>query len=206
MTNEIHRPLAVRKGMIYDIRTINSEEIPLEVLKMIDYELHKLFKEFPQLKDEICEIVFENIGNDIARASVDRSMKIRLKLHVDVFGDKKIMDAIVNSSLISLTPKDGLFGFLKHEFIHMLEYRYCKLQSDDTAIMWNHICSGYYANEILCDSLKLCNLEKNDGIIELKISYYATISASEAIAEACSSNCDNDLIKTIKRLVKERWN
>lgn len=206
MTKEIHRPLAVRKGFIYEIPTRNSGCIPNEILKMIDNEIHKLLREYPCLKGEISEIVFEDIGNDIARASIDRSMKIRLKFNVVAFSDKKIINSILNSSFISLTPKDGLLGFLKHEFIHMLEYRHCKLHSEDIEIMWNNICSGYYANEILCDSLKYCNLEKNDGIIESKISYYATISASEAIAEACSSNVDNNLIKTIKRLVKERWN
>ena len=36
--------------------------------------MHKLLKEYPCLKGEIREIVFEDIGNDIARASIDNNL------------------------------------------------------------------------------------------------------------------------------------
>lgn len=205
MTKEIHRPLAVRKGLIYEIPTRNSGCIPNEILKMIDNEIHKLLREYPCLKGEISEIVFEDIGNDIARASIDRLLNMRLKLHVGIFVNQELFAKVLKYSNDDLTHKDGLYGFLKHELIHMLEYKYCKSQNNDFEEIWNSICDGRYAKEILIEALNICLLPKNDAIIEAKISHLATYNASEAIAEACSSYEDNELTKTIKKIVNKKW-
>ena len=66
---EFSRGLAIRKGNIYNISTKGSSNISLNTTKLIDSTMHKLFKEMPELKGKINEIIFDDLGKDIARAS-----------------------------------------------------------------------------------------------------------------------------------------
>ena len=202
---EISRGLAIRKGNIYQIKTSNGDTVSINVKKMIDNEIHKLIKEHPNLNGVIKEIIFDDLGNDIARASVNKKLEIRLKLHKGVFSDEEILKELLSNTPEMLSKKDGLYGYLKHEFTHILEYN-CAISREKTIDdIWHAIESGKYADKLLKEALEYCNLNGYDDIIESQISYLAISNSSEAVAEAYSTNKDTELTKVIKRMVKAKW-
>mgnify|MGYP004498366831 FL=1 len=202
---EYSRGLAIRKGNIYNIATKGSSNVSLDTTKLIDSTIHNLFKEMPELKGKINEIAFDDLGNDIARASINKKFQMKLKLNTRYFENETILNEVLKNTPDTLSPKDGLYGYLKHEYAHFLEYQHCIRKENDKEEAWQAIKSGKYADEILKEALEYCNLHYTSDIIELKISYLATINSSEAIAEAYSCYIDNQLTKTIKKLVKKKW-
>ena len=202
---EFSRGLAIRKGNIYNISTKGSSNISLNTTKLIDSTIHKLFKEMPELKGKINEIVFDDLGKDIARASINKKFQMRLKLNTRYFENEIILNEVLKNTPNTLSPKDGLYGYLKHEYTHFLEYQYCILKENDKKEAWQAIESGKYADEILKEALEYCNLPYTSDIIESKISELSIYNSSEAIAEANSCCVDNKLTKTIKRLIKKKW-
>ena len=202
---EFSRGLAIRKGNIYNISTKGSSNISLNTTKLIDSTMHKLFKEMPELKGKINEIIFDDLGKDIARASINKKFQMKLKLNTRYFENETVLNEVLQNTPDTLSPKDGLYGYLKHEYIHFLEYQHCIRKENDKKDAWQAIESGKYADEILKEALEYCNLPYTNDIIESKISYLATINSSEAIAEAYSCYIDNQLTKTIKKLVKKKW-
>lgn len=202
---EFSRGLAIRKGNIYNISTKGSSNISLNTKKLIDSTMHKLFKEMPELKGKINEIIFDDLGKDIARASINKKFQMKLKLNTRYFENETVLNEVLQNTPDTLSPKDGLYGYLKHEYIHFLEYQHCIRKENDKKDAWQAIESGKYADEILKEALEYCNLPYTNDIIESKISYLATINSSEAIAEAYSCYIDNQLTKNIKKLVKKKW-
>lgn len=177
----------------------------MNTTKLIDSTMHKLFKEMPELKGKINEIIFDDLGKDIARASINKKFQMKLKLNTRYFENETVLNEVLQNTPDTLSPKDGLYGYLKHEYIHFLEYQHCIRKENDKKDAWQAIESGKYADEILKEALEYCNLPYTNDIIESKISYLATINSSEAIAEAYSCYIDNQLTKTIKKLVKKKW-
>lgn len=135
---------------------------------------------------------------------------MRLKLNKKIFANEELLNQLLENSLPNISKKDGLQGYMKHEFTHFLEYRYAIKKNTKNGIVnkkkaFEEINQSVYATEILKDALSACNLQYNNAIIKT-ISSYATYDNSEAIAEAVSY-CDNDskLCETIKKLVKRKW-
>lgn len=128
-----------------------------------------------------------------------------LKLNKSIFSNDTVLKEICENTPSEISKKDGLYGYLKHEFTHFLEYKYCISRGMDVEQTWEAISSGKYATELLEEALKNCNLENEYGIIKSQISYLGTFNSSEAIAEAYSSCLDTNLTSTINKLVEKKW-
>lgn len=205
------RALAVRNNKIHDINTKRSSEISREIMMKIDNALHKMYNEYPMLLGEIREIEFcDDIGEDVARACINKRLVMRLKLNKKIFANEELLNQLLENSLPEISKKDGLQGYMRHEFTHFLEYKYAIKKNTKNGIVdkekaFEEINQCVYATEILKDALLACNLQYNNAIIKT-ISAYATYNNSEAIAEAVSY-CDKDseLCEKIKKLVKRKW-
>lgn len=204
--NEISRALAVRNGNIYGIKTANGQGVSNETKADLDKDIHKLLKEYPVLKGRISEISFTELSNnEIASARINKNLDLALKLNINIFKNEDMLYGLIENDNDVLSPKGSMYGYLKHEFTHFLEYQYAIDHSETVDQTWNAIGTSKYANEILDDAINNCGLKKSDDIIETQISKYATYNSSEAIAEANSTIKETVLIKEIKKLVKKRW-
>ena len=199
------KPLAVRSGHIHGLVVRGNDEISKQTQRLIDQTVHKLFGEMPKLQTDIIRLSFENLGDDIARASINKKFEMTLKLNKSIFSNDTVLKEICENTPSEISKKDGLYGYLKHEFTHFLEYKYCISRGMDVEQTWEAISSGKYATELLEEALKNCNLENEYGIIKSQISYLGTFNSSEAIAEAYSSCLDTNLTSTIKKLVEKKW-
>ena len=162
------------------------------------------------LKRKIKEISFVNeLGDDAMRASAirtpDGQIRMRLKINKKTFSNEKAVEHLTKMTPEDLSPKDGLYGYLKHEYIHFLEYYQYMKNEETSESAWEAICSGKYADEIIKKALSICGLPNNSGTMKLKIGTLSAQNSSEAVAEACSSSVDNDLTAAVKKLVKKKW-
>ena len=204
--NEISRALAVRNGNIHGIKTTNGQGVSNETKTVLDKDIHKLLKEYPVLKGRISEISFTELSsNEIASARINKNLDLALKLNINIFKNEDMLHGLIENENDMLSPKGSMYGYLKHEFTHFLEYQYAIDHSETVDQAWNDIGTSKYANEILDDAINNCGLTKSDDIIEAQISKYATYNSSEAIAEANSTIKETVLIKEIKKMVKKRW-
>lgn len=209
---EFERSMAIRNGNIYGIKTTGGKDIDKEILKDIDTIIHKLHKEYDNIKiDKISFLPGDKLGNDIAKAAISKeTLKTTLKLNKDVFSDPEVLKNLLEHLPEGISEKDGLYGYLLHEYTHFMEYDYVikkhtingitdiKQVKDDL----DHCIS---ATELLKEALSSCGLDYNDGIIQT-ISEYATYNNAEAIAEAYSyKRTDKPLCEAIKKLVNTRW-
>lgn len=87
------------------------------------------------------------------RASVgitlDGQIRMRLKINKKIFSDEKEIDNLTKMTPENLSPKDGLYGYLKREYIRFLEYYQCMKNEETSEAAWEAICSGKYADEII---------------------------------------------------------
>ena len=209
---EFERNMAIRNGNIYGIQTTGGKDIDKEILKDIDNAIHKLHKEHENIKiDKISFLPGDKLGSDIARAAIDKkTLKTTLKLNKDIFSDPEALKNILEHMPEGISEKDGLYGYLLHEYTHFMEYDYVIKKHTINGITdaakvkedLNHCIS---ATELLKEALSSCGLDYNDGIIQT-ISEYATYNNAEAIAEAYSyKGTDKPLCEAIKKLVNARW-
>ena len=209
---DIERNMAIRNGNIYGIQTTGGKDIDKEILKDIDNAIHKLHKEHENIKvDKISFLPGDKLGSDIARAAIDKkTLKTTLKLNGDIFSDPEALKNILEHMPEGISEKDGLYGYLLHEYTHFMEYDYVIKKHTINGITdaakvkedLNHCIS---ATELLKEALSSCGLDYNDGIIQT-ISEYATYNNAETIAEAYSyKGTDKPLCEAIKKLVNARW-
>ena len=210
MQIKIERRLAIRKGMIYHIKTTNDKGISRKTKKEIDEALHKCFKQFPELKGWIGEIVFDNtLGPfEIAKSTYSNG-SIKLKLNKKIFMNKVELDNLIKTSPNTFTPKEKLEDYLIHEMYHILEFRYAILQNTyenkiDYTNLHNELETLKYPKDILHEALECCGLPYDYVIIKKEISEYATYDYAEAIAEAGSGG-KTKLCDEIVRLVNKKW-
>ena len=204
--------MAIRNGNIYGIQTTGGKDIDKEILKDIDNAIHKLHKEHENIKvDKISFLPGDRLASDIARAAIDKkTLKTTLKLNRDIFSDPEALKNILEHMPEGISEKDGLYGYLLHEYTHFMEYDYVIKKHTINGITdaakvkedLNHCIS---ATELLKEALSSCGLDYNDGIIQT-ISEYATYNNAETIAEAYSyKGTDKPLCEAIKKLVNARW-
>ena len=186
--------------------------LPVEKVNVILKHISRLYAKMPVLDGFVHEIILEKMS-EIAKASVkwiDGKPLVRLKLSSSIFINMSIDeiesfidDAVKNKDF---SPKEGLYGILKHEFAHMAEYlytlkRYNGLQEDVSKSLDNF----EFARQIKELALKNCNLEDNESVIKNYIGKYAAENPAEFVAEAYSSTADNKLINETKRILKRKW-
>lgn len=200
------RNLAIRKGNIQGIGTVNSTKIPYSVQKQIDNSLHRMFKKYPALKGFVDEIKFDNSmeDNEIASSVINSKLKVTLKLNSRLFASEEILKNFLDSPPSELTFKSTLDDYFEHEFTHLKEYKYTISVSKTAMEAYDLICQDYYSGKILKEALEYCGLTKNYDTLKREISEYATILDSEAIAEACSGG-DSELCIQIQIRVKKEW-
>ena len=123
---EFERNMAIRNGNIYGIQTTGGKDIDKEILKDIDNAIHKLHKEHENIKvDKISFLPGDKLGSDIARAAIDKkTLKTTLKLNRDIFSDPEALKNILEHMPEGISEKDGLYGYLLHEYTHFMEYDY----------------------------------------------------------------------------------
>ena len=186
--------------------------LPVEKVNVILKHISRLYAKMPVLDGFVDEIILEKMS-EIAKASikwVDNKPLIRLKLSSSIFIGRSIDeiesfidDAVKNKDF---SPKEGLYGVLKHEFAHMTEYlytlkRYNYLQEDVS----KSLDKFEFAKQVKELALKNCDLEDNELVIKNYIGKYAVENPAEFIAEAYSSTADNQLVNETKRILKRKW-
>ncbi len=208
---EIEGSLSLRNGDIYGIKTTNGGKIPKETKKMIDAAIHRVSKELGFDMSNIDEILFTDIGDDIARASINTlNLSMRLKLNAKIFSDERILEMLLAKTPDSISPKKGLDGYLKHEITHFKEYEYAIKQATvdgvtDVEKAIDFIKKGVFSKIIIKEACKDCGMIYNDSVIKHYISKYGMNSSSEAVAEAISSTNDNELCNAVKKFILKKW-
>ncbi|NCB52461.1 MAG: hypothetical protein EOM54_11385 [Clostridia bacterium] len=110
------------------------------------------------------------------------------------------------------SPKDGLYGIVKHECTHLLEYEYtlrkygaAKTGADPFAIMdaFSAIKRGEVSGDIRKKALAACNLADDPDIIKQHLSGYANVSSREFLAEAVSEHNPRKLARVTTDLLKK---
>lgn len=188
------------------------KEMSLESVRTVTDCLHQLYKEMPELSGFIQESVLVNM-NEICKASLrwtGGKPTVILKLSRQLFTQMSIpeletsIQEIVNSHYFS--PKQGIYGVLKHELVHFTEfYMTLKKYSHSEIDVKKSLDVFELASEIKSLAFKNTGLEESNKIIEAFIGIYATENAAEFIAEAYSSTADNVLVNEVKRILKKKW-
>ena len=112
-------------GNTYGIKTINGQGVSNETKADLDKDIHKLLKEYPVLKGRISEISFTELSNnEIASARINKNLDLALKLNINIFKNKDMLHELIENENDVLSPKGSMYGYLKHEFTHFLEYQY----------------------------------------------------------------------------------
>ncbi|MDE6500481.1 MAG: hypothetical protein K2L10_00110 [Ruminococcus sp.] len=186
--------------------------LSVEKVNVILRHISKLYAKIPILDGFIDEIVLEKM-NEIAKAAIgwnNGKPLIRLKLSSSIFSSMSIdeiesfIDDTVENKVFS--PKEGLYGVLKHEFAHMAEYLYTlKRYNYSQKVVSKSLDNFEFARQVKELALKNCNLEDNDAVIKNYIGKYATENPAEFIAEAYSSISNNKLVNETKRILKRKW-
>lgn len=186
--------------------------LPIEKVNVILSHISRLYAKMPVLNGFVDEIVLEKMS-EIAKASIkwsNGSPLVRLKLSSSIFSTRSIdeiesfiADAVKNKDF---SPKEGLYGVLKHEFAHMAEYSYTlKRYNYSQADVSKSLDNFEFASQVKELALKNCGLEDNNAVIKNYISQYAIENPAEFIAEAYSSTADNKLVNETKRILKRKW-
>lgn len=208
------RGLAVRGDKILGIQTSgNTKELSKEAKQMIDINLHKAINEvYPELDGVIDDIVFTTLNNGMIMSvpNLKEDLSHTLKLDYRFFEDLDKLQDFINDPDPALSPKASLKDYFVHELTHILEDAYnikCNtvegIQQVDTIVQK---CNSHeYASSLIKEAYRRCGIEYNDHNLRIYISEYATYSDSEAVAEACSSNSDNDICKMVRKLVSSIW-
>lgn len=106
-------------------KTTNGQGISNETKGDLHKDIHKLLKEHPALKGRISEISFTELSNnEIASARINKNLDLALKLNINIFKNKDMLHELIENENDVLSPKGSMYGYLKHEFTHFLEYQY----------------------------------------------------------------------------------
>ena len=186
--------------------------LPVEKVNVILKHISRLYAKMPVLDGFVDEIILEKMS-EIAKASikwVDNKPLIRLKLSSSIFIGRSIDeiesfidDAVKNKDF---SPKEGLYGVLKHEFAHMAEYLQTLKRYDYSPEDVSKSLSDFeFAKQVKELALKNCNLEDNELVVTNYLSIYAFKNPAEFVAEAYSSTADNKLVNETKRILKRKW-
>ncbi len=63
-------------------------------------------------------------NNEIASARINKNLDLALKLNINIFKNKDMLHELIENENDVLSPKGSMYGYLKHEFTHFLEYQY----------------------------------------------------------------------------------
>ncbi len=189
----------------------NHKGIERQALQEIDIAFNTLKKEFKGVR--IDKILFSNSMklNRIASVTIDGNLKITLKLNKNMLSTISDIRILENNPIKSISPKEKLIDYLRHEFVHIKEYQIAIEKNTSNGIIdvekaLDEIKQSKYATEIIDEALNSCGLQRNYDIINYKISEYACLNDSEAIAEGYSNiEEDNELCNAIKRTLKKKW-
>ena len=199
-----------RKELKISISSLS--ELPLETVNAINSSMHRLYQEIPVLKGSVSEVVLEDMA-EIAKASVSwldgTTPRIRIKINSLLFQSGSIGEIEQHIAQIAInheiTPKDGIYGLLLHESVHIREYLITAKKCSSLAEFKLSLDSFEEAKSIMNTALANCGLLSDTRVCERFLSEYATENPAEFIAEAFSSTEDNDLVLEVKRLLKKKW-
>lgn len=116
--------------------------------------------------------------------------------------EQRISQAAANREL---TPKDGIYGLLLHESVHIGEYFITAKKCKNVAEFKLSLDNFEEASKIMNTALANCGLSSDTRVCKQLLSEYATESPAEFIAEAFSSIENNYLVLEVKRLLKKKW-
>ena len=199
-----------RKELKISISSLS--ELPLETVNAINSSMHRLYQEIPVLKGSVSEVVLEDMA-EIAKASVSwldgTTPRIRIKINSLLFQSGSIGEIEQHIAQIAInheiTPKDGIYGLLLHESVHIREYLITAKKCSSLAEFKLSLDSFEEAKSIMNTALANCGLLSDTRVCERFLSEYATENPAEFIAEAFSSTENNDLVLEVKRLLKKKW-
>ena len=199
-----------RKELKISISSLS--ELPLETVNAINSSMHRLYQEIPVLKGSVSEVVLEDMA-EIAKASVfwldGTTPRIRIKINSLLFQSGSIGEIEQHIAQIAInheiTPKDGIYGLLLHESVHIREYLITAKKCSSLAEFKLSLDSFEEAKSIMNTALANCGLLSDTRVCERFLSEYATENPAEFIAEAFSSTENNDLVLEVKRLLKKKW-
>ena len=208
------RKLAVRGSTIMGIQTSgHTEDLSKEAKMIIDKNLHKAIENvYPELDGKIDKMLFTELKNGtmMSTPNLDESLSHVLKIDYRLFSNVDILRNLIENPDPSLSPKSSLKDYFVHELTHILEDLYNIKQNTTDGIA--HIptilekCETHeYALQLIKEAFRRCSIEYSDENIRKYISEYATFSASEAVAEACSSRSDNAICNMVRKLVISWW-
>lgn len=187
-------------------------ELPLETVNAVNSSIGKLYKDVPSLVGVIDEVLLDDM-DEIAKASVSwidgTTPYIRIKLNRSLFQsgsieeiEQRIAQIAVNHEI---TPKDGIYGLLLHESVHIREYLVTAKKCSSLAEFKLSLDNFDEAKSIMNTALANCGLSSDTRVCERFLSEYAAEIPAEFIAEAFSSTENNDLVLEVKRLLKKKW-
>lgn len=187
-------------------------ELPLKTVNVINSSMHRLYQEIPAVNGAVGEIVLNDMA-EIAKASVSwidgTTPYIRIKLNRSLFQsgsieeiEQRIAQIAVNHEI---TPKDGIYGLLLHESVHIREYLVTAKKCSSLAEFKLSLDNFDEAKSIMNTALANCGLLSDTRVCERFLSEYAAENPAEFIAEAFSSTENNDLVLEVKRLLKKKW-
>lgn len=208
------RALAVRGNSIMGIHTSgHAEELSKEVRALIDTNLHKAINDvYPELDGKIDDILFTELRNGTIMSvpNLDESLTHVLKIDYRFLETVDTIKECIEEGNPMFSPKSSLKDYFVHELTHILEDLYnIRSNTVDGVVQVSAVlrkCESHeYALQLIREAFRRCSIEYNDDNIRKYISNYATYSASEAVAEACSSTSDNVICKMVRKLVLSWW-
>ena len=195
----------------FGVSVSSLEEMPLENLKAVSDCIHKMYRDIPQLKGFIDQVVLIDM-TEIAKATVlwhGDEPEILLKLSRDYFSSmsiSEIEDAIQAACKENIfSAKSDLYGIFKQESAHFAEFYMTFKKYGRNAEARASLSRYELASQIAEESFRLCELEQNELNIKRFISKYAKESKAELIAEAYSSEETNAVVQKIKHILKKKW-
>ena len=135
--------------------------------------------------------------------------RIRIKINSLLFQSGSIGEIEQHIAQIAInheiTPKDGIYGLLLHESVHIREYLITAKKCGSLAEFKLSLDSFEEAKLIMNTALANCGLSSDTRVCERFLSEYAAENPAEFIAEAFSSTENNNLVLEVKRLLKKKW-
>ncbi len=187
-------------------------ELPLETVNAVNNSIRKLYKDVPSLSGIIDEMIVDDI-DEIFKSSirwVNSSPQIRLKLSRAYFTQLSVneLEEVVSGLAADgvFTPKDGIYGVIQHEAVHLAEFRQTlKKYVDSPAEAERSLNDFELAKELKELALRNCSLDDTGITINNYLSSYAGENAAEFLAEGYSCSSSNPLANEIKRLLRKKW-